>query len=124
MKNGSSPRVIVITGASAGLGRAIAQAFARSEGARIGLIARGKDRLEAAKRDIEKLGGEALVLAADVADASAIEAAGEKVESEFGPIDVWVNNAMTSVFSPIKEMTAAEFKRVTEVTYLGCVSRK
>jgi NAD(P)-dependent dehydrogenase (short-subunit alcohol dehydrogenase family) len=122
MKNGNSPRVIVVTGASAGLGRAIAQAFAKTEGARIGLIARGKDRLEAAKREIEELGGDALILQADVADASAIEAAAEKVESEFGPIDVWVNNAMTSVFSPIKEMTAAEFQRVTEVTYLGCVN--
>jgi short-subunit dehydrogenase len=122
MKNGNSPRVVVITGASAGLGRAIAQAFAKSEGARIGLIARGRDRLEATKRDIETLGGEALILQADVADANAIEAAAEKVESEFGPIDVWVNNAMTSVFSPIKEMTAAEFKRVTDVTYLGFVN--
>jgi len=122
MKNGRSPRVIVITGASAGLGRAIARAFAKREGARIGLIARDKDRLEAAKREIEEAGGEALILPADVADASAIETAAEKVESEFGPIDVWVNNAMTSVFSPIKEMTAAEFKRVTEVTYLGFVN--
>ena len=122
MKNGRSPRVIVITGASAGLGRAIARAFAKREGARIGLIARDKDRLEAAKREIEEAGGEALILPADVADASAIETAAEKVESEFGPIDVWVNNAMTGVFSPIKEMTAAEFKRVTEVTYLGLVN--
>ena len=122
MKNGNSQRVIVVTGASAGLGRAIAQTFAKKEGARIALIARGQDRLESAKRDIEKLGGEALILPADVADASAIEAAAEKVESEFGPIDVWVNNAMTSVFSPIKEMTAAEFKRVTDVTYLGFVN--
>ena len=122
MKNGRSPRVIVITGASAGLGRAIARAFAKREGARIGLIARDKDRLEAAKREIEEAGGEALILPADVADASAIETAAEKVESEFGPIDVWVNNAMTSVFSAIKEMTAAEFKRVTEVTYLGFVN--
>ena len=122
MKNGNAARVIVITGASAGLGRAIAEAFAKSEGARIGLIARGEDRLQAAKRDVEKLGGEALILQADVADAGAIEAAAEKTESEFGPIDVWVNNAMTSVFSPIKEMTPAEFKRVTEVTYLGFVN--
>jgi len=122
MKSSETPRVIVITGASAGLGRAIAQAFARSEGARIGLIARGKDGLEGAKRDVEKLGGQALMLPADVADADSVEAAAERVEAELGPIDVWVNDAMTSVFSPIKEMTAAEFKRVTEVTYLGFVN--
>ncbi|MBV9732142.1 MAG: SDR family oxidoreductase [Verrucomicrobia bacterium] len=122
MKNGNSPRVIVVTGASAGLGRAIVQAFAKNEGARIGLIARGKERLEATKRNVERLGGEALILQADVSDASAIEAAADKVESEFGPIDVWVNDAMTSVFSPVKQMTPAEFKRVTEVTYLGFVN--
>jgi NAD(P)-dependent dehydrogenase (short-subunit alcohol dehydrogenase family) len=122
MNSSKTPRVIVVTGASAGLGRAIAQAFARSEGARIGLIARGKDRLESAKREVEKLGGQALVLPTDVADADAVEAAAERVETELGPIDVWVNDAMTSVFSPIKEMTAADFKRVTEVTYLGFVN--
>ncbi|HZR78455.1 MAG TPA: SDR family oxidoreductase [Chthoniobacterales bacterium] len=116
----SRGRVIVITGASAGVGRATAQAFAR-EGARIGLIARGRAGLNGAKRDVEQLGGEALVLPIDVADAAAVETAAAKVEREFGPIDVWVNNAMTSVFSPIKEMTADEFKRVTEVTYLGYV---
>jgi short-subunit dehydrogenase len=121
MKSDNAPRVIVITGASAGLGRAIAQAFARSERARIGLIARGKDRLEAAKHEVEMLGGQALILPADVSDADAIEAAAGRVESELGPIDIWVNNAMTSVFSPVKEMTAAEFRRVTEVTYLGFV---
>ena len=114
------PRVIVITGASAGVGRATAQAFAR-EGARIALIARGKAGLDGARRDVEKLGGEALVLPLDVANASAIEKAAQKIEKEFGPIDVWVNNAMASVFSPIKEMTPEEFKRVTEVTYLGYV---
>jgi NAD(P)-dependent dehydrogenase (short-subunit alcohol dehydrogenase family) len=113
-------RTIVVTGASAGLGRAIVRAFAR-EGARIGLIARGHDGLNAAKREVEQLGGEALVLPLDVADASAVEEAAGRVEEKFGPIDVWVNDAMTSVFSPIKEMTADEFKRVTEVTYLGYV---
>ena len=122
MNNSKNPRVIVITGASAGLGRATAQAFARSEGARIGLIARGQDGLEGARRDVESLGGQALILQADVADADAVEAAAERVESELGPIEVWVNNAMTGVFSPVKEMTAAEFKRVTEVTYLGFVN--
>jgi short-subunit dehydrogenase len=122
MESHSAPRVIVITGASAGLGRAIAQAFARSERARIGLIARGKDGLEAAKEEVESFGGSALILPADVADAEAVEAAAVKVESELGPINVWVNDAMTSLFSPVKEMTPGEFKRVTEVTYLGYVN--
>ena len=120
MKNGKHKEVIVITGASAGVGRATAQAFAR-EGARIGLLARGRAGLEGAKRDVQRLGGEALVLPTDVSDAEAVEAAAAAVEAEFGPIDVWVNDAMCSVFSPIKEMTAKEFKRVTEVTYLGFV---
>lgn len=112
--------VVVVTGASAGLGRAIARHFG-SKGARVGLIARGVDGLEGAKREIEAAGGSALVLPADVADADAVEAAAAKVEQEFGPIDVWVNNAMASVFSPVKEMQADEYKRVTEVTYLGVV---
>ena len=122
MSTSNTPRVIVITGASAGLGRATAQAFAQNEGARIGLIARGKDGLEGAKRDVEKLGGQALIVPADVADADAVEAAADQVEREIGPIDVWVNDAMTGVFSPVKQMTAAEFERVTEVTYLGFVN--
>lgn len=113
-------RTVVVTGASAGVGRATAIAFAKT-GASIGLIARGNAGLEAAKRDVELAGGRALTVSADVADANRIEAAASEVERELGPIDVWVNNAMTSVFSPIKEMTAAEFKRVTEVTYLGVV---
>jgi short-subunit dehydrogenase len=112
--------VVVITGASAGLGRAIARSFAR-QGARIGLIARGREGLEAAKRDVEELGGEGLVLQADVSDAAALERAADDVTAKFGPIDVWVNNAMTSVFSPLKDMTSDEFRRVTEVTYLGFV---
>jgi NAD(P)-dependent dehydrogenase (short-subunit alcohol dehydrogenase family) len=89
--------------------------------ASIGLIARGTDGLEGARREVESAGGRALVLPVDVADAAQVEAAAERVESTFGPIDIWVNNAMASVFSPIKEMTAEEFKRVTEVTYLGYV---
>jgi NAD(P)-dependent dehydrogenase (short-subunit alcohol dehydrogenase family) len=120
MRNRKRKEVVVITGASAGVGRATAQAFAR-QGARIGLLARGRAGLEGAKRDVEQLGGKAIVLATDVADADAVEAAAGAVEENFGPIDVWVNNAMCSVFSPIKQMTAAEFKRVTEVTYLGFV---
>ena len=113
-------RTIVITGASAGVGRAAAQAFAR-EGAKVALIARSREALEAAQREVEQLGGTAMVLPADVADADAIENAAAIVEAQFGPIDVWINNAMTSVFSPVVEMTAAEFRRVTEVTYLGYV---
>lgn len=112
--------VVVITGASAGVGRATVREFAR-RGAWIGLIARGTDGLEAARREVEAEGGKALVLPVDVADAAQLEAAAEKVETVLGPIDIWVNNAMASVFSPIKEMTAEEFKRVTEVTYLGYV---
>ncbi len=112
--------VVVITGASAGLGRAIAREFAR-EGAKIGLLARGKDGLEGAKQDVESLGGEAIYLEVDVSDPSQVEAAAEQVEAHFGPIDVWVNNAMNSVFSEFKDITPEEFRRVTEVTYLGQV---
>jgi NAD(P)-dependent dehydrogenase (short-subunit alcohol dehydrogenase family) len=112
--------VVVITGASAGVGRATVREFAKRR-ASIGLIARGTDGLEGARREVESAGGRALVLPVDVADSAQVEAAAERVESTFGPIDIWVNNAMASVFSPIKEMTAEEFKRVTEVTYLGYV---
>ena len=116
----SKPEIVVVTGASAGLGRAIVRAFAQ-EGAHVGLIARGRDGLEDACREVEGLGGKAVVYPADVADAKQVENAAAAIEDQLGPIDVWVNNAMTSVFSPIKEITAAEFKRVTEVTYLGYV---
>jgi short-subunit dehydrogenase len=117
--NGKRERV-VITGASAGLGRAIAHAFAR-EGAVIGLIARDRDRLEEVLNEVEERGGTAIILPADVASADQVEAAAETFQNRFGPIDIWVNNAMTSVFSDFKDMTADEFKRVTEVTYLGTV---
>lgn len=120
MNKSDKPRVIVVTGASAGVGRATVRAFAK-EGSHIGLIARGHDGLEGAKRDVEERGGRALVLPLDVADASAVEAAAERVEAELGPIDVWVNNAMTSVFSQARDMRAEEYKRVTEVNYLGYV---
>ncbi len=120
MKSRNRAKVVVVTGASAGVGRATAQAFAR-KGAHIGLLARGKAGLEGAARDVRDLGGTALALPTDVADAHAVEVAAEQVEANFGPIDVWVNDAMCSVFSPVKEMTAEEFKRVTEVTYLGVV---
>lgn len=114
------PEVVVITGASAGVGRAVARAYAR-RGAHIGLIARGRAGLEAARREVEDLGGRALVLPLDVADAEAVESAAVQVEAAFGPIDVWINNAMLSVFSPITAMTPREFRRVTDVTYLGYV---
>jgi NAD(P)-dependent dehydrogenase (short-subunit alcohol dehydrogenase family) len=114
------PEAVVVTGASAGVGRATVQAFAR-RGARVGLLARGITGLEGAKRDAEQLGGEGLVLPTDVADPGQVEAAARKVEETFGPIDIWINDAMTSVYSPLKEMTSEEFRRVTEVTYLGAV---
>jgi NAD(P)-dependent dehydrogenase (short-subunit alcohol dehydrogenase family) len=112
--------VVVITGASAGVGRATAQAFARL-GARVGLLARGRAGLESAKKDVEEAGGRALIVPTDVSDWEQVEAAAAAVEREFGAIDIWVNDAMCSVFSPVKEMTAADYRRVTEVTYLGYV---
>ncbi len=112
--------IVAITGASAGVGRATVRAFAR-EGADVGLLARGIDGLEAARREVEAAGHRALVVPTDVADAAAVEAAAERIERELGPIDVWVNNAMVSVFSPVKELTSEEIRRVTEVTYLGTV---
>ncbi len=119
MRNGNK-KVVVITGASAGLGRAIAREFAR-EGADIALIARGKEGLEGAAREVEKLGGRAIIFSIDVSDAKAVDMAASETENVYGPIDVWVNNAMTSVFSPVMEMEPEEYKRVTEVTYLGQV---
>ncbi|HEX5271910.1 MAG TPA: SDR family oxidoreductase [Gemmataceae bacterium] len=120
MSEANKPEVVVITGASAGVGRATVRKFAR-HGAHIGLLARGRAGLEGALRDVEQLGGQGLVLPTDVADADAVERAAAAVENRFGPIDVWVNDAMCSVFSPVKEMKAEEYKRVTEVTYLGFV---
>ena len=113
-------KVVVITGASAGVGRATAQAFAR-RGCKLGLLARGRDRLDAAAREVERLGGRALPVPTDVADAAQVEAAAAIIERELGPIDVWINNAMTSVFAPLAEISSDEYARVTAVTYLGTV---
>src|SRR5688500_4819114 len=115
-----TPQVVVITGASAGVGRATARAYG-ARGANVGLIARGRDGLEAAAREIEALGGRAVIAQADVADVEQVEAAARVVDDAFGPPDVWINNAMASIFSPVRETPAEEFARVTEVTYLGAV---
>jgi short-subunit dehydrogenase len=111
---------VVITGASAGLGRAIAREFARS-GARVALLARGRAGLEAAAAEVRQLGGEALVVPCDVADHQAVEAAAGAVEDAWGPIDIWINNAMAAVLGEVADTSAGEFRRVTEVTYLGSV---
>jgi NAD(P)-dependent dehydrogenase (short-subunit alcohol dehydrogenase family) len=113
--------VAVITGASAGIGRASAIAFGRM-GWRVALLARGQPGLEGASRDVQAAGGEALVVPCDVADADAVQAAADRVLREWGQVDVWVNNAMLSVFGPSWEVPAAEWERVTRVTYLGAVN--
>src|SRR5437773_1371304 len=116
----NSLTTVVITGASAGVGRATARKFARS-GARVALLARGRDGLEGARKEVEEFGGKEVVILVDVANADQVEAAAVQIEAELGKIDIWINNAMVSVFSPIKEMMPEEFRRVTEVTFLGCV---
>ncbi len=120
MNGNGRKEVVVVTGASGGVGRAVAHAFAR-RGAHIGLVARGEQGLEGSRREVESLGGQALVLPTDVADAEQVEAAAEAVESELGPIDVWVNDAMATVFARFVDVTPEEFQRATEVTYLGTV---
>jgi short-subunit dehydrogenase len=117
---GKRPEVVVITGASGGVGRAAARRFA-SEGARVGLIARGRKGLEGAARDVEQAGGEALMLPLDVAGPDEVDAAAASAEDAFGPIDVWVNNAMVTVYAEFLEIEPDEFRRATEVTYLGMV---
>lgn len=120
MKNEFRNKVVVITGATGGVGRATAWEFAK-QGAKIALVARSEAQLEGTKREVEEKGGQAITIMCDVADAEAVEAAAERTERELGPIDVWINNAMNSVFAPFKEIKPDEFKRVTEVTYLGQV---
>ncbi len=114
------PQVVVITGASAGVGRATAREFAK-RGAHIGLLARGQEGLDATAREVELAGGKALAISVDMADAQAVERAAETIETVLGPIDIWINNAMVTLFAPFKDITPEEFKRVTEVTYLGNV---
>ena len=112
--------VVVVTGASAGVGRAVVRRFAR-EGAHIGLLARGLDGLDGARREVEVAGGKALAVPTDVSRWDEVDRAAAMVEEAFGEIDIWINNAMASVFSPVREMQADEYRRVTEVTYLGTV---
>jgi short-subunit dehydrogenase len=112
--------VVVVTGASAGVGRATARLFG-SLGARVCLVARGRDGLEAAARELDAMGATSIVCQADVSNAARVEAVAEETERRLGPIDVWVNNAMVTVMSTIAESTPEEFRRVTEVTYLGAV---
>src|SRR5690348_489699 len=114
-----APRLtVVITGASAGVGRATAHRVARA-GARIGLIGRDQRALEEVKSEVEARGGGAVVAALDVSDADSVSAAADRFVEALGPLDIWINNAMVTVFSPVADITAEEFKRVTEVTYLG-----
>src|SRR5487761_1778163 len=112
--------VVVVTGASGGVGRATAGALAR-HGARIALLARGREQLEGARHEIEAAGGTTFIIETDVADSGAVVAAARAVEAELGPIDIWVNNAMATIFAPVAAIDPDDFKRATEVTYLGAV---
>ncbi len=120
MSRDNHPEVVVVTGASGGVGRAIAHAFA-SRGAHVGLLARGTEGLQEAEREVRSLGGEALAVPTDVADHEQVEAAAAAVEARFGEIDVWVNDAMSTVFARFADTEPDEFRRATEVTYLGTV---
>jgi len=118
--NDNKAEVVVITGATAGVGRATVREFAQ-KGACIGLLSRDPDRLDVTRKEVEALGGKAVAIPTDVGHEDEIESAAHQVEETFGPIDIWINNAMATVFSPIREMEAKEIRRVTEVTYLGTV---
>lgn len=120
MEGAVAGRTVVVTGGSAGVGRAVALEFAR-HGWRVALLARGRKRLEATAEEVRSMGAEVLILPADVADAAAVDDAAAKVVRFWGPIDVWVNNAMVTVFGPVEKITPEEFRRVTDVTYLGQV---
>jgi NAD(P)-dependent dehydrogenase (short-subunit alcohol dehydrogenase family) len=120
MARGRQAQVVVVTGASGGVGRAVARAYG-ARGAKVALLARGERGLAAAADDVRAEGGTPLPIPTDVADAGAVEAAAAKAESELGPLDVWVNVAFTSVFAPVDQIRPEEFRRVTEVTYLGYV---
>ncbi|HJW57254.1 MAG TPA: SDR family oxidoreductase [Burkholderiaceae bacterium] len=119
MKNGR-PEVVVITGATAGIGRAAVQEFAR-HGASIALLARDHERLEAARAEVEQLGGKAIAIPTDMADYAQVEAAAERVERELGPIDIWINDAMATILAPFDEIEPEDYRRVTDVTYHGFV---
>jgi short-subunit dehydrogenase len=116
----STQKVVVITGSSAGVGRATAHRFAQ-DGARVALLARASKALDGAAQEVRAMGCEVLAIAVDVADAAQVEAAAERIENELGPIDIWINAAMATIFSPVSEISAEEFRRATEVTYLGTV---
>ncbi|MGN6702189.1 MAG: SDR family oxidoreductase [Burkholderiaceae bacterium] len=116
----SSPEVVVITGATAGIGRATARAFAE-RGAHIALVARDQQRLDDTQREVEELGGKAITISADVADHEQMDAAAERAEQELGPIDIWVNNAMATILAPVDKIDPDDYRRVTDVTYHGFV---
>ncbi len=120
MTANAKPEVVVVTGSSGGVGRAIAHAFGK-RGAHVGLLARGEEGLNAAKQEVESFGGRALAVPTDVSDHEAVDAAAVRVEAELGPIDIWVNDAMATVFARVIDTEPEEFKRATEVTYLGAV---